>query len=480
MKATLIQDTYYYDVSEYNTLQTVRSGPAVLVLEGLSPLALVELDGKTITMVRKGNSWFITLDFTRSVGFHYVVAGDNTLLFVTEDTKLRLAGIMEIVNYIGASSLSHSGQLLFSSGQSIMELTTNFSWLWKHLPKIAATIDDLFNNPPRSSQSATKIANNLKRPIDTAATISLLRRSPYLLEKYETGPIHVSGQSFIPRQVIIKAKRSTLDATATNRALLLAHNCVSIMALLPRSVTKQTKTLLSSARKLENNIVKIRRLSCSPALSATLPLNPTPLELSDPRHNYIFRRYSEQVGRRFGHASDVAGTLSLFVKQSDELYQAFVTLCIAKLLNCVPTREPLTARMRQPAFANDFLEIYYDTEPACVATTWRSETARPDRARPDITIASKLNNTYLLIDAKYRNDGNRASADSLAEVQYYLNTFCTDRAMIIYPPDEPQFSKIISLSSRGQTLFQVPFSPAQDTDSIIKSEIRELILSVLR
>jgi hypothetical protein len=142
--------------------------------------------------------------------------------------------------------------------------------------------------------------------------------------------------------------------------------------------------------------------------------------------------------------------------------------------------DDLAPRRSFAAFRGAGVELYYDTEPpAVIATTWRNETDRPDRARPDLLLFDVSSRRFLILDAKYRNDKGRASADSLREVQYYLNSFEVSRGVVCYPPPIDAGRRIHMLAARGQVLYELPVAPSDDILDFMRSEAAPMLRELL-
>ena len=100
-------------------------------IEGAEVPESAKLDARTVPLVRNDEhtrGCFI-LDAFRSVGFHRLVVAAHTCYFATEDGKLRLAGIQQLLEVIGRQGLSWSHQIFFADGTSIRDPRVDYAWL---------------------------------------------------------------------------------------------------------------------------------------------------------------------------------------------------------------------------------------------------------------------------------------------------------------------------------------------------------------
>ncbi|MHB8154227.1 MAG: hypothetical protein ACYDG3_14465 [Bacillati bacterium] len=194
-------------------------------------------------------------------------------------------------------------------------------------------------------------------------------------------------------------------------------------------------------------------------------------ELTDPRYATVFARYRDLAISGWMSDEEQSRSLFSFVKYSDEIYQAYVATVLAAALDCELVVNELRPRLLCPAFSNQRYDIYYDTVPPdSVARTWRQMTDRPDGPRPDVFLHDKEEGKFMILDAKYRRDGNRASSDSLAEMQYYLNTFQMQTSVICYPPTDSSYQTINSVTGGPFSLWELPVSPNKDIVDYLRKD----------
>jgi hypothetical protein len=99
--------------------------------------------------------------------------------------------------------------------------------------------------------------------------------------------------------------------------------------------------------------------------------------------------------------------------------------------------------------------------PDTILSNWRDGTTRPTPLRPDIVIHDRVEDRAVIADAKYRNDGDRASSDSLNEAQLYLQAYAKHSAAIIFPPvSNPPEWRADRVAAGDFALLEFPLRPA--------------------
>jgi hypothetical protein len=462
-------------VSDSENIVTVAAKDAIIVVLN-SPTEVVELDGAPVRGVRQSGDLLLSLDLTRSVGFHLLRVSESTFLFATDDGKSRLAGIVDMLKAIQESGLSWGNQLFFADGSSLSDERLVFAWLWRWLATIAQEVEAVARAPRATENLRTRTASHLDGRLQVGKTLALLRRHHELLEPRSNGTISAAGRTFVPRLVAVRDRKRTIVTKANRRVLAVASRCLQLTSL-----------LLSGGARVEHLRVFVPRLRDairSPGLapSARLPLpelSATREERTDPRYVLLYERFLDL--RRLGCADlgKAQSSLIAFVRHSDEIYQAYVATTLAEAFGCKLTAESLVPRLPKAAFEGERYSIFYDTA-AHGMRTWRAETSRPDDARPDVVIVDKQEHSFLIVDAKYRRDGNAVSLDSLREVQYYLNSFLSTAAVIAYPPADPSYRGITVHSGHDQSLCELPIAPREDTVAFLIAQALPVLIGLFR
>lgn len=115
------------------------------------------------------------------------------------------------------------------------------------------------------------------------------------------------------------------------------------------------------------------------------------------------------------------------------------------------------------------------TPPAEILSNWRDETSTPAALRPDLMLQRHADHRIALLDAKYRSAGQRATPDSLAEVQLYLQSFGCRKVGVVYPPTtKPPWTTHV-ISNEHFTITELPLRPSPELSDHVAVQLRPAI-----
>lgn len=463
------------DLLECNSPTQVPPGALILTIEGAKGRE-IQVDGKRVDPPNIGTQRVLSLDLGRSTGYHQIRVGGCTFCFATQDTKLRIDGIAKIAEYISpGSALGWDRQLLFSDGGTLDTKQTRYAWLWKNTAEITARVESIGRTPGTQFFRRSEMRAEVRGRLDIPATLRAIRNDYTLLVPRTGGAVTLhNGRSFTPSRAAIRSREKSFLTKPNLQTYALARAVLALYDSVRESIPK------TSLQSIETAAGRLRRALALP-LFRSIARAHRPRTFSgsiggqfstDARYAFIAAKYREMARRGWQSGGNPEGSDLAFVRYADEIYQAFVAFAIGKALDCAPMTEELEPWLTTPSFRGADVELYYDTPPPPkILTTWRSATDRPDDPRPDLLLHYPLLRKLLIIDAKYRNDGNRASKDSLYEVQYYLNTFRLRHAAICYPPSDSSYRQINLVSCADYTIAEIPLSPNPDIIEYLRDDV---------
>jgi hypothetical protein len=456
----------------------VPAGQIILIFA--SARHAVRLDGEASTPVGDTPA-LLAVDMTRSVGFHRLDFAGHTFWFGTEDSKLALDGIEHMLQYLREYHFGTTwhGQILFSSGELLRDPHVVYGWLENHAEALLDTALSITRRPVWGAARTQKLSRHAGPGVISASTHALLRANPQrYLEADPSGVLSVADQRYNPLRVVSRRRITSLQTVAHLRLTAL----LDVVASLIREVDNaepdepvrlkcqawyvQTRRLLAS-----DFFFQVRRRGTVGALLAAR----SPVETSDSRYQLIFQ-IASSLRRNFGwDATRKAVDRYAYVRYADQIYQAFVSVAIAAALDCQPT-DPVTGRAPGAAFAGGHYRIYADrVPPAELLRSWRHWSSTPDQLRPDLVIERLPDRRTLLLDAKYRASGNRATEDSRREVMSYMEAFGLSTAVIVYPPADAAYSQVTVVEGSGQRLIELPLRPHQGMNHMLSSELPDIL-----
>lgn len=479
----LYGDRRIVEVEATGEICEVPSGDVILHISGSDPRDEIQLDGENADAAIVGSDRVIPLDLKRSVGYHVLKVGSHELIFATQDGKLRIKGITEIVKALSPSSaLSWDRQILFSDGGALDSEHVRFAWLWRNAGDLVSALESIARSPRKRAYKKTTMSPTIRGRIDVPGTLRAIRRDASLLEPRSDGLIEYGGRRYTPSRVATVQRDRTLVTAANIQAFDLARNVVAMFTKLESQVSSNVLApIVPAIRRLRGALGFITFRTVSRARRAFGRAHSHVAETGfDPRYAYVLKKQRELTTLGWSPQVSPAMQNLAFIRHSDEIYQAFVAISLARALGCDLVKDELRSHMETPAFQSYDYNIFYDTSPpADVLRTWRSASDEPDDPRPDVLLVARDSRNVLLFDAKYRNSGNHASRDSIYEMQYYLNTFRLRHAVICYPPADASYRDIRLISGEGYVVVALPIAPAPDTIEFLSKTALPKVLSLL-
>ena len=200
------------------------SGPVVLDIRNVAHSGAVRLDGRPLRVAldQPARAATVALSLERATGYHQLQVGtDRRYVFGTDDAKLRIGGVVEMLAYLrdhaDALGLSWNGTVQFSgTGQVLRDVRLDVAWLEQHVSEIADLAASISRRPFTLSRKRRELAR--EGVPDVAATGRLIRRRPELMERHPDGPVAFQGEQWAPREFLRQRREHTAD-TQGNRAM---------------------------------------------------------------------------------------------------------------------------------------------------------------------------------------------------------------------------------------------------------------------
>ncbi len=435
---------------------TVPAGGVVISVSGARSKN-VRLDGRPYRL-SSGEPGLLPVDMTRSTGFHRLVVDGRAFWFGTEDAKLGLAGIVELLQELGTLGTGWTGQALFSDGTGLRDPHVSYGWLDQWADRALAAVASVIEGP-RSATTTTRVLRRRGGAgVLLAPTIRLLRSDPrrYLAE-VPGGLINVEGREFEPLRVVARRRTTTLDTTANRRALAILHwierLCQDVIA------ARADTQAITQCRLWSNGARSLQQRPLARAIRAhTLTSAPRePEEVTEVAYRMTYA-IAKDLADRFGWSASVEAAPRLsYVRYSDLIYQAYAASRLAKELNLHQTSPVLGDT--QPAFTGEDFDLYYDTTPPTgVLRSWRFHSALPDDSKPDLLLHERETGRVAVLDAKYRvGRTGGASEDSRKDVSAYMGLYGLPAVTIVYPGAP---GTLTTLSGEGRRIVEAPLAPA--------------------
>ena len=407
-----------------------------------------------------GPTGVLTLDYTRSTGFHRVEIDGHAFWFATEDRKLRLDGMAQMLGHLRGLGTGWTGQALFSDGSGYLDPHVVYGWLDANADEALACVEAVLSAPRTDEVSIRTLSRRGGSSVLTAPTMRFLRANPRrnVIEQ-EGGALTVAGKEYNPARVVTRRRRRTVDTVANRRAVHLLSLISQLLAeLLGANLPPRPGARCRLWRE------QIGRLSARPLAVA---LRTKPNALTSPRHgpeytdrNYIrvfeLSRELDQFG--WSVSAHIARRYS-YIQSADRIYQAYVAHRVASVLGLTQTPGPFGS---QPlAFSGTDFDLYYDSAPPSqVLTSWRACSSVPDASKPDLLLHERSTGRVAVLDAKYRvsKDGH-ASEDSRKDVAAYQSLYGLSSVAILYPGVD-HHARVIA--GHGQSVIEIPVVGPED------------------
>lgn len=455
---------------------SVPAGPTVVSIEGHRSLD-VRLDGKRqfFGVIGDDSPYLMAVDLTRSTGFHRIDVGPHTWWFATEDSKLKLAGVQEMLNYLHTSGTGWAGQILFSNGTVLRDPHVIFSWLEQNAGTALKASEEILRAPRVRSIESRKLSRRGGKGVSVSRTLALLRRNPSsYLEEVDEGPLRVQNKEYVPLRVVVGSRTNTFDTVANRRAARLLGEIASlaaeVIAARPDAhVVERCHKWIERAGAARSR--PIARQLAAQVSAVTLNAPRQVEEAVDPRYRTSYE-LNRSVGKFAWSATrEILPTYS-YVQRSDTIYQAFVANVMAEAFDLRPTSAVLG--QKSPAFSGSKFDLYYDARPPQkVLRSWRSYTQQPDSSRPDLVLQNRVTGEVLVLDAKYRLDGEAATESSRKDIVSYMQLYGLNHTVIVYPGSISVGPTAIS--SHGKSIVEVPVSPAPGLAKSLGPVFRRLL-----
>jgi hypothetical protein len=457
---------------------TVPAGPVVLVLP--RGTRSVRLDGRE-RKAPEGSPALLPVDLSRSVGFHRLEISSHSYWFATNDSKLTLDGIEELLRYLREYHLgtTWSGQIMFSDGQVLRDPHVVFGWLENRLAPLLEAVKMIALRPLWGTVQQDSLRRRGGPGVTPSATLALLRSSPaQYLEPAENGILAIGKNRYNPLRVVAHRRTASLHSVAHLRLIALmshlSHLVREVYDYVDDAKARQTcEKWQDQIRKLlASSFCQALRRAGARASSLAVPVSPE--EASDRRYRVVYET-ALSLKRGFGwDATQKPLDRFSYVSYADQIYQAFVGAAIADALECRPT-DPVLGRTSRASFGNNTLSMILNrVPPDRLLRSWRHVSTTPDSLRPDVLIEHLPDRRVLLIDAKYRATGNRATESSRAEVMMYMAAFGLSTAVIAYPANSPSARPAL-VEGAGQRLIELPVVPHADLGKMLREWLPELL-----
>lgn len=410
----------------------VPASEVVLIVRG-APAGLVRLDGKARYL--KTTSGVLSIDLTRSTGYHRLSVGGSDFWFATEDSKARLEGVSAMLAELRGLGTNWAGQINFSEGGGLRDPHVVYAWLDHNADRVLACVKSILVAPHVDQRVERVVSRRGGAGLDLAATLRMARSDPArFLEEHPGGALRVGDKAFMPQRVVRRSRRSTIDTPANRRVvrlLMLVRDLADEVYLTIDERQFQSRCLAwrDACRALMGLGVAqgLARASVHVDVSGR-----SQVELVDRRYAYTHQTLRETLAT-FGWAPDATPQARYsYVQRADTIYQAYCAVLFSIALGLEQTDSVLGRR--QPAFVGPDAELYFDAVPPThVLESWRSQSKRPDTSRPDVVVYKPSTKEVAVVDAKYRVHGNAATEDSRKEVSAYMSLYGLDRIGIAYP-----------------------------------------------
>jgi hypothetical protein len=394
----------YGEIALGDTAVAIPPEPAVLSVTGYSDRR-IRLDGND-RRLSGGVTGVLAVDYTRSTGYHRLDVDNQIFWFTTQDRKLRLDGVEQMLYHLRNLGTGWNGQALFSDGSGYLDPHVLYGWFDANGDEALSAIETILLAPRAQEITSHAVSRRGGSSVLVRPTTRFVRSDPHRnAVEQEGGLIKINGKNFTPTRVIVRRRERTVDTVPNRRAVHLLRRIRELLSeLLHSSVTGTPQGRCRLWRERAN------RLASQP-LAIQLRVRPSAMGL--PRHTVEFtdRTYArifdlaESLGNFGWSASAKPMRCYSYIESADRIYQAYVAHRVASALGLSPT--PGVFRSGELAFTGTEFDLYYDCEPPLhVLSSWRAHTAVPDASKPDLLLQEKATGRVAVLDAKYRFGGN--------------------------------------------------------------------------
>lgn len=450
---------------------------AVIAFRGGSWPRLIRIDGRPVR-VPPGDPALIMLDLTESTGFHMLEVEGDTYCFASEDTKLRLGGIEEMLREMRGAGTGWGGQLMFSDGTGLRDPHVVFGWLDEWADQTLTRVAQVLSAPIVSHVAETYLSRRAERHVLPHRTLRLIRSNPRgYLTTSPAGPLLVNGRRYLPSRFVLRRYRASIETPAHRRMVALLRH----IERLSKEVLTVESDAMTRARcrawlaTAEECLLQplCQRVSASHA--PIPPLVRESEELTDRRYRQLFDCYADFCHGFGWLAQSMFLPRYSYVARANQIYQAYVASCSAAQLGLVPAA--LILGSAQPAFSDTDLELYYDCEPPMeVLRSWRLVSNLPDHSRPDLVLRMPSTGNVAVMDAKYRvgPDGG-ATEDSRRDVSSYLDLYGLKTITIVFPGKDSAYREV---AGHDKVIYEIPLSPGY-SPALLQERIARVVASLV-
>lgn len=437
---------------------TVPAGQLVIAVSGTSRRTVL-LDGK-LWRLSSGREALLALDLKRSTGYHRLDVEGATFWFATEDAKLGLEGIEQMLAHLRTLGTGWTGQALFSDGSALRDVHVLYAWLDQWADNALAAVRAILAAPRSVSKNARALSRRGAPGVLLAPTLRLLRSAPtQYLSPSDSGLFNIEGQGYDPLRIVVRRRRTSLDSIANRRAVGLLASMVRALQEVLGSAS-DTNTQIRCRLWLNQAQTLQRRPIAQSLRSGTPVVAPRQAEETTEARYRASYNVSQDLRRQFGWSANVSVMPRYsYVEYADSVYQMYVAHCIAGALGLSQTSEVFGAKT--PAFSGPNFDLYCDSPcPPRVLRSWRAASAAPDTSRPDLLLHERSTGRVAVLDAKYRLGKGEATEDSRKEVTAYMGLYGLRTVTIVFP-GEAHAERTIS--GEGRTIVELPLKPPATT-----------------
>lgn len=452
--------------------EVVPSQSVVLAFSGHSSRR-VRVDGRDMWTSR-GSTGLLAIDLTRSTGYHRVEVDESVFWFATEDAKLRVSGVSEMLKQLGSMGTGWNGQVLFSDGTGFRNPHVVYGWLDQWCERALDAIDAVLLAPRQQASSINRLSRRGGSAIRTVPTLRHLRSAPReRLTQRDEGLLAIGLGRYDPLRVVVRKGSRTVHTVPNRRAVQLLDliaSCIREVLNAPAEQATRTRCRLWALRagSMQSRAL-VKTLRPGPSV---LHLGRQAEELTDRRYGTVFE-LARDLGAAFGW-SPLASRADRYsyVQRADSIYQAYAVSRMAASLGLSQTTTVLGERPL--AFSGPDFDLYYDsTCDPLVLRSWRALSEIPDESRPDALLHERATGRVAVLDAKYRIAGDGwATESSRKEVASYMGLYGLAAVGILFPGSQASTRQV---QGSGQQILEVPVSPATDAIDRAGSAIRALL-----
>jgi hypothetical protein len=487
--ATLVVGSDRYVLGESEPV-IVPAALVILELDDVIAPSAVRLDGRRPKIGWNTSTKHATLtaDLTRETGFHELTVGPRRFLFGTEDAKLRTDGIISLLDYLGAQGLAWNGAMYFSgSDQVLRDPRLDLAWLVQ-VGEAIISIGTAIADRPWTSRRRSRTRLDRGVP-DIGRTMRLLRQKPDLLEEQDGGPVrytHPDGTiaAYTPREVVVRRQAKTFDTPGNRRATALLEGTSALARAVGIRAPEAVQPELFDLAERLDSLLRRPPFESLHGQAAWRPLVVGPIEEErvDSRYAAAWQLYFELYAERHWDPRRELMPEWAYGGYADAIYQRFCGQLVADHLGLRPMSEP-PGEGYGPHFVGARFDLYLDiTPPRSVIRDWRDDSGRRASLRPDLVLHERDTGRVALMDAKYRCSGRRATADSLTDVQLYLQAYSRQKVGVLFPPSKDAGEDIwnVHLVSDGSfSIYEIPFLPEPQMATFLREAVDPVIEELL-